>query len=137
MQLEAALCQPHLKLSLEASVAINSLIPQIAHVAKLEKPRLVSMTTSEYLYRHQDAITQQNASKACLTGSVHDVTTINARTSAIEEYTQYWGSNASALFVCDHRVIDNRAQTGLSAGVFIAFADGTVAAALLTSGMTR
>ena len=33
----------------DASVAINSVIPHIAHAAKFEKPRLVSMTTSQSL----------------------------------------------------------------------------------------
>jgi hypothetical protein len=49
-----------------------------------------------------------------LTGSVHDVTSINARTSQIEKYTQqYYGSKASAPFVGDHRIVDNRARIGL------------------------
>src|SRR5262249_29909346 len=54
---------------------------------KLEKPRLVSMTTSQSLSPPSinRAITQQDASKVCLTASVHDVTSIDARTSRIEK----------------------------------------------------
>ena len=54
----------------------------------------------------------RSLNKVCLTGLVHDVT--NARTSQIEKYTQqYYGSKASAPFVGDHRIVDNRARTGL------------------------
>jgi len=99
--------------SADASVAINSVIPQIAHAAKLEKPRLVSMTTTSQSLSPPStnrAITQQDASKVCLTASVHDVTSIDARTSRIEKYTQqYWGSKASVPFLGDHRIVDSRA----------------------------